>query len=196
MAGPAVRKYLLPREAEFPVITVRRHPAVLTRAVTRAMGGLLVAAVMSAAILHGNNVLLSITWLLWAILALRLAWGIASWFVNYFAVTAERVMLTSGLATRKVESVPLGSVTDLTIQRSFAGRMIGYGTLIMESAAAQHEVLYLDYAPYPEQLYLEIYNLITPPAVAEEKPANPAGTSPPGAGNNPEPSDRPGMDEL
>ncbi len=48
-AGPvAVSKYLLPREVQ--VATVRKHPAILIAPTVQAVGGLLVAAILSATI--------------------------------------------------------------------------------------------------------------------------------------------------
>ncbi len=103
-------------------------------------------------------------WLLWIGLALNLIWKALNWAVDYFVVTSQRIMLTSGVLTRKVGMMPLGKVTDMSFQRSFAGRMLGYGEFIIESAGQDQALRTVDHIPYPEQLYLEICEMLWPPA--------------------------------
>ena len=50
----------------------------------------------------------------------------------------------------------------MTFQRSFLGRMLGYGTFILESAGQDQALSTVDHIPYPEQLYLEVCALIFP----------------------------------
>ena len=73
----AVDKYLLPREVR--VATVRRHPAVLLSASAQAIGGLLVAATLSATLLRGDTVFAGIVWAAWVVLLVRLIWKTINW---------------------------------------------------------------------------------------------------------------------
>ena len=155
-----VDKYLLPHEQQ--VITVRRHPAVLIGAILVTVAGLILAAVLSDTILQHQTTVLLIVWLLWGVLLLRLIIKTFTWAVDYFVVTSHRMILTSGLITRKVAMMPLVKVTDMTFQRSFLGRMLGYGTFILESAGQDQALSTVDHIPYPEQLYLEVCALIFP----------------------------------
>src|SRR5215472_9992900 len=121
-AGPAaVDKYLLPKETREAM--TRRHPAVLIAPSAQAIGGLLVAAVLSATLLTGQShrLLRDIVWVLWAILLLRLIWDAVNWYVDYFVVTSQRILLTSGILTRSVAMMPLAKVTDMSFHRTFAG---------------------------------------------------------------------------
>ena len=159
-AGPvAVSKYLLPREVQ--VATVRRHPATLIVPAGLAVAGLLVAGVLSATILQGNG-LLWVVWIAWIGLVVNLVWQAINWAVDYFVVTSERILLTSGVLTRKIAMMPLTKVTDMSFQRSFAGRLFGYGEFIVESAGQDQALRVVDHLPYPEQLYLEVCGLIFP----------------------------------
>jgi hypothetical protein len=155
-----VDKYLLPHEQQ--VITVRRHPAVLIGSIALTAAGLIAAAVLSDTFLQHQSTLLLIVWIAWGILMLRLIVAAATWAVDYFVVTSHRVILTSGLVTRKVAMMPLAKVTDMTFQRSFLGRLLGYGTFILESAGQDQALSKVDYIPYPEQLYLEVCALLFP----------------------------------
>jgi len=150
----AVDKYLLPREVR--VATVRRHPAVLLAASAQAVGGLLVAAVLSVTILRGHTVLTGIVWAGWAVLMLQLIWKAVNWAVDYFVITSERILLTSGIFTRSVAMMPLAKVTDMSFHRSFAGRMLGFGEFVVESAGQDQALRTIDHIPYPEQLYLVV----------------------------------------
>ncbi len=166
-AGPvAVSKYLLPREVQ--VATVRKHPAILIAPTVQAVGGLLVAAILSATILRHDKPLLYILWLAWIVLLLRMIWAAVNWAVDYFVVTSERMLLTSGVFSRKVAMMPLTKVTDMSFRRSFAGRMLGYGEFIVESAGQDQAFRTVDHIPYPEQLYLLVCGMLFPTSADDE----------------------------
>lgn len=155
-APASVNKYLLPHENQ--VITVRRHPAVLMVPVALVLGGLIIAGVLS------NTVTSAITWVWWGWLILLgwFVWRVAEWSVDYFVITNQRMLLTTGLITRKVAMMPLAKVTDMSFKRTIAGRMLGYGEFILESAGQDQALTNVDYLPYPEQLYLEVCEMIFP----------------------------------
>ncbi|HEY7145353.1 MAG TPA: PH domain-containing protein [Streptosporangiaceae bacterium] len=165
-SGPAaVNRYLLPNEHQ--VITVRRHPAILIAPSIQALGGLLVAAVLTATVLHGNSLLIFIVWLAWIVLFLRMVWKTINWAVDFFVVTSQRMLLTTGVLTRKVAMMPLSKVTDMSFQRSFAGRVLGYGAFIVESAGQDQALRTVDHIPYPEQLYLEVCGMLFPASAGD-----------------------------
>ncbi len=132
---------------------VRRHPAVLLTPSAQAIGGLLAAAVLSATILRGHTLIAGIVWAGWAVLFLNLLWQTANWAVDYFVITSERILLTSGLFTRSVAMMPLAKVTDMSFHRSITGRLLGFGEFEVESAGKDAKLRNIDHIPYPEQLY-------------------------------------------
>ncbi len=157
--GPAaVNRYLLPNEQQ--VITVRRHPAVLIGPSILALAGLLAAGVLTATVLHSNEPLITAVWIAWLVLFARMIWKAINWAVDFFVVTSHRILLTSGLLTRKVAMMPLTKVTDMSFQRSFAGRLLGFGEFIVESAGQDQALRNIDHIPYPEQLYLEVCGML------------------------------------
>ena len=161
-----VDRYLLPHEQE--VITVRKHPAVLLAPVVWAVVGLILAAVLSDTLLRHDSGLTWIIWAIWGIVFLRFLWAALNWSVDYFVVTSHRFIETSGLFTRKVAMMPLAKVTDMTFKRSFLGRVLGYGTFILESAGQDQALSNVDHIPYPEQLYLEVCALLFKPKKEKE----------------------------
>jgi uncharacterized membrane protein YdbT with pleckstrin-like domain len=157
-----VDKYLLLHEREHQVITVRMHPAVLVAPVALALGGLIIAVVLNGSILSGQHAIMLIVWVGWLILFLWALVKAATWSVEYFVVTSRRMILTSGLLTRKVAMMPLNKVTDMSFQRSLGGRLFGYGEFILESAGQDQALRNIPFIPYPEQLYLEVCDLLFP----------------------------------
>jgi len=155
-----VDRYLLPHEQE--VITVRKHPAVLLGPIAWAVAGLIVAAVATDTVLRHNSALTWIVWAAWGLVFLHFLWSATQWAFDYFVVTSHRFILTTGVFSRNVAMMPLVKVTDMTFRRSFLGRLLGYGTFILESAGQDQALSTVDHIPYPEQLYLEVCSLIFP----------------------------------
>jgi uncharacterized membrane protein YdbT with pleckstrin-like domain len=155
-----VDRYLLPHEQE--VITVRKHPAVLLGPIAWAVAAVIAAAVLSDTLFRHNTDLTLLAWGAAGLVVLRLLWEAASWAVSYFVVTSHRFILTTGLFNRNVAMMPLVKVTDMTFQRSFLGRIFGYGKFVLESAGQDQALSTVDHIPYPEQLYLEVCALIFP----------------------------------
>ncbi|HEX2322565.1 MAG TPA: PH domain-containing protein [Streptosporangiaceae bacterium] len=162
-----VDKYLLPREER--VATVRRHPAVLLVPSAQAVGGLLAAFILSATLLRGHTALIWIVWGLWGLLMARLIWEAVNWAVDYFVITSERILLTSGVFTRSVAMMPLSKVTDMSFHRTFVGRLLGYGEFVVESAGQDQALRSIDHIPYPEQLYRVVCGRIFKDAADEEE---------------------------
>jgi hypothetical protein len=146
-----VDRYLLP--GEIRLATVRRHPAVLLAPSAQAVGGLLVAAILSATVLHGYTLIAGIVWAGEGVLLVNLIWKTLNWMVDYFVITSVRILLTSGLFTRNVAMMPLTKVTDMSFNRSFTGRLLGFGEFVVESAGQEQTLRTIDHIPYPETLY-------------------------------------------
>lgn len=193
-----VNKYLLLHEHQ--VITVRQHPAVFSTPVVIAMGGLVLTIVLQGSILKAHSGLMLIIWILWGILFLRALWAVVTWSVDYFVVTSQRMILTSGLLTRKVAMMPLNKVTDMSFQRSLGGRLLGYGEFIIESAGQDQALRNIPFIPYPEQLYLEVCNLLFPggdgPVAVEESPASDSAMECRYPGPPPEDMNPPPLEEI
>ena len=156
----AVNKYLLPHEHQ--VITVRKHPAVLIGPIAISLAGLVIAAVISTTVARHNSGVVGFVWIAWAVVLLWLVYKVWEWSQDYFIVTSRRMLLATGVITRKVAMMPLVKVTDMSFQRSSLGRLLGYGEFILESAGQDQALRRVDHIPYPEQLYLEVCGLIFP----------------------------------
>jgi uncharacterized membrane protein YdbT with pleckstrin-like domain len=167
----APEKYLLPTERT--VIRSRRHWAILAGAGFQATG-LLVVAFLLLAVGGGSSGVRQFAWWLILVAALRFAFVVGEWFVERFVVTDQRVILTSGIITRKVAMMPLSKVTDMTYQRSVMGQMLGYGVFIVESAGQDQALSRIDYLPRPDRLYIQVAELLFGKRPAEAKTKDPS----------------------
>ena len=154
----SIYRVLLPHERR--VITVRFHPAVLIKPVALALAGLAVAGLLSTIARLDNTDILVVIWLAWLVLLIRLLYKIYVWLEDYFVVTSQRLLLATGVIRKSVNMMPLTKVTDMRFERSAMGRLLGYGTFIVESAGQDQALRKIDHLPYPEQLYLEVCGLI------------------------------------
>jgi membrane protein YdbS with pleckstrin-like domain len=160
-APASVNRYLLPHETQR--IMVRKHPAVLMVPVLLVLAGLIIAGVLSNTVADQAGALVSWIWWIWLGLLAWFVWKVAEWSVEYFVITNQRMLLTSGIITHKVAMMPLAKVTDMSFERSINGRLLGYGQFVLESAGQDQALRTVNYLPYPEQLYLEVCDMIFPP---------------------------------
>jgi uncharacterized membrane protein YdbT with pleckstrin-like domain len=151
-------QYLLASERR--VIRMRRHWALLLVDILET-AGLLVAAVLISFVLPlGWGVAQSVVWYLGLLVVVRFAYKALQWWVEKLLVSDRRVMIVSGVVTHKVTMTPISKVTDLTYERSAAGRLLGYGSLVVESAGQVQGLDRIDFLPEPERVYDAVSRLI------------------------------------
>lgn len=81
------------------------------------------------------------------------------WLTTHFVVTNRRVIMRSGVLGRSGRDVPLFRINDVTFEHSFFERVLGAGSLIVESAGERGQVTLAD-IPHPEDVQRELYRLI------------------------------------
>jgi membrane protein YdbS with pleckstrin-like domain len=92
---------------------------------------------------------------------LYLAYQITQWWMDHFIVTNRRVLLVSGVLTKRTAIMPLMKVTDLTFEQTPAARVLQYGTFVFESAGQDQALSRVTHLPGgPRQLYLQITDLL------------------------------------
>ena len=174
MLGRHPNEYLIPTERR--VIRVRRHWASLLRVLAETFAVVIVAFVLSQ-LVGGDDlwVLQSVLWYLAVAAVLRFAWKVLEWWVELIVITDKRFLITSGIIVTKISMMPITKVTDMSYLRSFAGRLLGYGTLRVESAGQKQDLERVSYLPKPEATFDAISELI----FGEKKQARPALRPPP-----------------
>jgi hypothetical protein len=59
-----------------------------------------------------------------------------------------------------VAMMPVSKITDMTYERTLFGRMLGYGTLILESAGQIQALNRIEFLPRPEEVFDAISELV------------------------------------
>ncbi|WP_155368875.1 PH domain-containing protein [Catellatospora vulcania] len=106
---------------------------------------------------------------IWALVMSWVAWTVADWYFDRFILTNKRLMLVNGLITRKVAMMPLLKVTDMKYEQSPLGRMLNYGTFVLESAGQDQALSKVEHMPNPNELYLRIVEEMYEPAAVEAR---------------------------
>ena len=150
--------YLLPTERR--VIRVRRHWAVVGWDVFEAAALLTVVIILSTLLSDGAWLFQNILWYAGLLVVIRFGYTLYAWWDEQLVVTDKRFVLITGVLTTRVAMMPLSKVTDLTYERSVAGRLFGYGTVVVESAGQIQAFNRIDHLPQPEQIYDAISELV------------------------------------
>jgi uncharacterized membrane protein YdbT with pleckstrin-like domain len=151
-------EYLL--DSERRVIRVRLHWASLAWDIFETIALLAVAVMVSYLLPPSLWLVQNILWYAALFVLLRFAYVVLNWWVERIVVTDKRMMMTTGIITTKVLMMPIGKVTDLTYERPLMGRLLGYGTMIVESAGQIQALNRLEYLPKAEQVYDAISELV------------------------------------
>ncbi|WP_226345987.1 PH domain-containing protein [Agilicoccus flavus] len=146
-----LERYLL--KGERIVVAVHRHwGAVAEPMVTTSLA--LVAVIWFA--VGADEALTEVAtfaWCAWVVLLGRALWMLIEWRREWFIATDRRLLLVYGFIVRKVDMMPLGKVTDMTYHRSIPGRLLGYGTFVLESAGTDQALSRIGFVPHPDQTY-------------------------------------------
>jgi uncharacterized membrane protein YdbT with pleckstrin-like domain len=157
LAPREVDEYLLPTERR--VIRVRQHWAVMASNLAQT-GVFLLIMVALKTYLPANVVVHNLTFYLSLGAVVRFTVQTILWWIERIVITDKRVMIAQGIIVHNVGMMPLGKVTDLTFQRSLSGRMLGYGTMVVESAGQIQALNRIDYMPRPEEIYEALSELV------------------------------------
>ncbi|GAA4399931.1 hypothetical protein GCM10023168_08030 [Fodinibacter luteus] len=151
-----LEKYLV--AGETPIVSVRRHWFALHRELFLAAGATAFAvwADVNVPGSGGGAAVHNVSLVLWWGAALWLVWRVLNWRHEWFVATDKRFLLFYGFIRRKVAMMPLLKVTDMTYDRSLLGRIVGYGTFVLESAGQGQALSVIDHVPDADAHYRAI----------------------------------------
>lgn len=81
------------------------------------------------------------------------------WRTTHFVVTSERVVMRSGVLGRQGRDIPLTRINDVSFHHTFFERLLGCGTLVVESAGERGQVT-LTEIPRVERVQRTVYDLV------------------------------------
>ena len=155
-----IQKYLALGESV--ILILRRHSMVLDAAIGIWLGTLGAGVALGLASSHQPHWHLGVIggWIVLAGAGL-LAWKTGGWWVARYVITNERVLLIEGLISRRVRAVPLSKVTHTDYRRTLSGRLLGYGTISLDSAGTHDGLRELTTIPRPDEVYRLIMSLVS-----------------------------------
>ena len=86
-------------------------------------------------------------------------WPWLVWRTTHYVFTNERVILREGVFSRDGRDIPLGRVNDVSFAHNLIERMLGCGTLTIESAGERGQVVLTD-IPRVEKTQSVLYELV------------------------------------
>jgi hypothetical protein len=157
MGDPRIVKHLLADEGEVVVDEVRHHWVVYVLPVLECVLALILLAVMISV------TSLETAWVPFAVA--MVLFGHAGWkaleeHMDRFVITNMRVFRVSGVLTKKVATTPIMRILDITVDKPFIGRILGFGHFIFESAAQEQGLRDIKFVGRPDQRDLTIQRLL------------------------------------
>ena len=108
---------------------------------------------------------------------LRFMVRLRRWSTDRLLVTDQRIVEVSGLIAKRVSSWPYARIHDLGYRRSIPGRLLGYGSLSIETTAPEAPVRVLERVPQPDGFYRDVMEVIMgepiPPMIEVEEETEP-----------------------
>ncbi len=156
-----LKRYVLQREQV--EVATRQHWAVMIEPIASVLGAFFVVSWITIQLDQMFGTAGGYLWVLWLLLVARLLWRMLEWRNEWFVATDKRLIVTYGLISHKVAMMPLGKVTDMTYDRSIPGRILHYGTFLLESAGQDQALQRIKWVPQPDETYREICEIIFDP---------------------------------
>lgn len=94
-----------------------------------------------------------------ALLTALALWPWLQWRTTHYVFTNERVILRQGVLARNGRDIPMGRVNDVSFSHGLVERMLGCGTLTIESAGERGQVV-LESLPQVEKTQSVLYELV------------------------------------
>jgi uncharacterized membrane protein YdbT with pleckstrin-like domain len=150
---PFPRRLLI--EGEELVLDLRPHWIALVRPALVAVVGLVAATWLSTVTSD------RLEWLPWAAYVIllvvyplpKLVW----WLTSNFAVTSDRVIHREGFIAKRSMEIPLEAINDVRFEQGVVDRIIGAGTLVVQSASEAGRQVF-DHIRKPEEVQKTIYH--------------------------------------
>ena len=155
------------------VCRVRHHPALLARPLAEAIVATVLAVILGVALSprEGSHPIDTVVGLVAVVGVIRFGWKFWLWWADRIIVTNRRLFEVSGIFTRRVASMPLAKVTDMTYQRTFLGRVFGYGHMVLESPGQKQALAKIGFLPNPDDFYRTVTSLVMAPTPDQREEA-------------------------
>jgi uncharacterized membrane protein YdbT with pleckstrin-like domain len=88
-----------------------------------------------------------------------LMYPLLRWRTTRYELTTRRMRLRTGVVARNGSDIPLSRITDVSFRKSVSDRLLGCGTLVVESAG-EHAEIVLRQVPHVERVSATLFQLV------------------------------------
>ncbi len=85
-------------------------------------------------------------------------WPWLNWLTATYTVTNRRLITRRGVLTKNGHDIPLSRISNVEYEHSFTDRLLGCGTLVLQTSAV--DPLVLDDVPHVERVHVTLANLL------------------------------------
>jgi uncharacterized membrane protein YdbT with pleckstrin-like domain len=140
------------------------HPHWKTLVLPVVLTFIVVAVLLAGEVLIPSNKLAGAERLALAVVAVVLLmwwlmYPVLVWRTTVYELTTRRMRLRDGILTRNGRDIPLSRVTDVSFRKGVLDRLLGSGTLVVESAG-EHGELALTEIPHVERVSALLFQLV------------------------------------
>jgi uncharacterized membrane protein YdbT with pleckstrin-like domain len=169
---------------EEPVAVLHPHwktlvvPVIMTFVVVAVLltGEVLIPSGSGAAVERLVLAVVAIALLMW-----WLMYPLLKWRTTRYELTTRRMRLRTGVVARNGSDIPLSRITDVSFRKSLLDRLLGCGTLIVESAG-EHAEIVLPQVPHVERVSAKLFQLVEDERLRDSRPRDPR-LGPPDSGD-------------
>jgi membrane protein YdbS with pleckstrin-like domain len=156
---------------EYPLIETRSHPAILLRPALWTAAVLVMAGAIGFVFSPStnNDLVDSIVGGVALVFSLNLLWKVLDRKRKKVVLTDRRIIVMTGVLSRKVSTLPLSRVRDINYRRSVLGRALGYGSLEVSRSGSVLDGpwLRIERLPRPDHFYRTLASVVASRRVVE-----------------------------
>jgi hypothetical protein len=156
IANPHVQNHILAGEGEVIIEEVHHHWVVYLRAIAEVLGGIVVFIVF----LFSPVRVAWLPFLIAVVLFVHASYLALREYRDVFVITNMRVFRINGVFSQKLATMPMARILDITVEKPFIGRVLGYGNFVFENAAQDQGLRRITRVPHPDNLDMIIERAI------------------------------------
>ncbi|MCF2706268.1 PH domain-containing protein [Arcanobacterium haemolyticum] len=104
------------------------------------------------------------------LLLIFVVWPWLNWLAGTYTVTNRRLITRKGVLTKTGHDIPLSRISNVEYEHSLLDRILGCGTLILQTSAA--DPLLIDDVPHVERVHVMLADLLFHSAYDERQAGN------------------------
>lgn len=156
LIDPQVASHLLTDEGETIIDEVRHHWIAFWRAGLETV----IAVALFVAFLFSPVAVGWVPFVLFLGFGAHACWLALDENMDRFVITNMRVFRIRGVLSRRLATMPISRILDITVDKPLLGRLLGYGHFVFESAAQEQGLRDIRYVGHPDERDLTIQRVV------------------------------------